>query len=76
MGYGTSIFLIAVGAIMRFAVRDSISGVNLDMVGLILMLAGVAVLILTLLWTLIWADRRRADREVMVERDPGDPRYR
>ena len=41
MTIGSSIFLIAVGAILRYAVTDSVSGVNLEVVGLILMIAGV-----------------------------------
>ena len=40
MGIGTSIFLIAVGAILKFAVTASVSGVDLDVVGVILMIAG------------------------------------
>jgi hypothetical protein len=77
VGIGTSIFLIAVGAILKYAVTASVSGVELDVVGVILMVVGVVGLLLSLLWMTIWADRRRAtvrdggvvrDREV-VERD-------
>lgn len=41
MAIGTSIFLIALGAILRYAVKDSIEGVELQVVGLILMIAGL-----------------------------------
>jgi cation transporter-like permease len=41
MTVGGSIFLIAVGAILRYAVTDSISGVDLATIGLILMIAGI-----------------------------------
>jgi Domain of unknown function (DUF6458) len=47
MGIGTSIFLLAVGAILAFAVNDTISGVELSTIGLILMGAGILGLILT-----------------------------
>ena len=40
MTVGTSLFLIAVGAILRFAVNDSIESVDLSVVGLILMIVG------------------------------------
>jgi Domain of unknown function (DUF6458) len=59
VGIGTSIFLIAVGAILRYAVTGSVEGVDLDVVGLILMIVGVAGLVLTFLWMTMWADRRR-----------------
>jgi hypothetical protein len=78
MGIGTSIFLIAVGAILRFAVTASVSGIELQTVGTILMVVGVVGLLISLLYLTIWADRRRgpvpgdpvgpADREVVRER--------
>ena len=71
MGIGTSIFLIAVGAILRYAVTEDVSGIELDVVGLILMIAGVAGLVLTLFWMTVWADRRRG-RSVVREREVVD----
>ena len=50
MGIGTSIFLIAVGAILKYAVTRDVSGVNLDTVGVILMVVGAIGLLLSLLW--------------------------
>ena len=49
MKIGFSIFLIAVGAILSFAVKDSISGVNLAMIGWVLMGAGALGLIITMI---------------------------
>ena len=49
MGYGLGVFLLAIGLILAFAVRDSISAVDLTMVGYILVLAGVVVIALTAL---------------------------
>jgi uncharacterized iron-regulated membrane protein len=61
MTIGVSIFLIAVGAILTFATDVSVSGLDLDVVGVILMVAGILGLMLTLV---IWAPRRRAARVV------------
>ena len=64
MGIGTSIFLLAVGAILAFAVTDAISGVDLTVVGYILMAAGLIGLVITM------AIANRAPRERVVrERD-------
>lgn len=46
MGYGLGIFLIVVGAILKFAVADRVSGIDLSMIGWILMGTGVLALIL------------------------------
>jgi Domain of unknown function (DUF6458) len=48
MSIGASIFLIAVGAILRYAVTFSVSGVDIAVVGLILMIAGVIGLVASL----------------------------
>ncbi|MGN9809864.1 DUF6458 family protein [Micromonospora sp. BQ11] len=64
MGIGTSIFLIALGAILTFALDASVGGINLDVVGWILMAAGVLGLIMT---SLIWGRRRR---EVVTTAEP------
>lgn len=55
MGIGASIFLIAVGAIITFALNLRVGAVDLDVVGWILMGAGVLGLIVT---TMIWGNRR------------------
>jgi Flp pilus assembly protein protease CpaA len=51
MGIGTSLVLIAVGAILKFAVTDEISGVELSTIGLILMIVGIIGLLISLLFT-------------------------
>ena len=48
MQIGTSLFLLAVGAILSFAVQDRISGVDLTMVGYILIAVGALGLVLSL----------------------------
>lgn len=59
MTIGAAIFLIAVGAILKFATNFHVQGVSIDTVGLILMIAGAAGLVLGLLQELIWSRRRR-----------------
>jgi hypothetical protein len=59
--------LIAVGAILKYAVTANVSGVDLDVVGVILMIAGVIGLLVSLFWMTLWADRRR-DRAVVGDR--------
>ena len=66
MTIGASIFLAAVGAILRYAVDDRISGVDLSMVGLILIIAGAVGLIAGL--AMLYGPRDR-DREVVRDRD-------
>ncbi|MBQ0897766.1 hypothetical protein KBX37_32770 [Micromonospora sp. U56] len=56
MGIGTSIFLLAAGAILTFALDASVGGVDLDVIGWILMAAGLLGLIMT---TLVWGRRRQ-----------------
>lgn len=47
MGIGISIFLLAIGAILSFAVDGNVDGLNLDAVGVILMLLGGIGLLVT-----------------------------
>ena len=62
MGIGFSILLLALGAILAFAVQDSsVYGVDLDVVGIILMAAGA----LGLIWSLVLLRAHR--RDVLLE---------
>ena len=69
MGIGTSLFLVALGAILYFAVTASVSGISLATIGLILMIVGGLGLLVSLFMASTWGDRRR-DREVVVDRGP------
>lgn len=60
MTIGASLLLIAVGAILRYAVDDAIPGVDLSVVGLILLVVGAVGLVLGLLLNM-QAGRRAAD---------------
>ncbi len=69
MGIGTSLFLIAVGAILYFAVDADISGLEITTVGLILMVVGIVGLAISLYF--LSAARRGpgADRPATRDRD-------
>jgi hypothetical protein len=71
MALGTSLFLIAVGAILRFAVTASTSAVNIHTVGVILMIVGAVGLLVSLFWMIAWSDRGRTAVPA-----PEDPYYR
>ena len=62
MGTGFSIFLIALGAILTFAVDATVSGLDLDVVGIILMIAGA----IGILVSLMWIDRATGPRRHTV----------
>ena len=70
MDIGTSIFLIAIGAILYFAVNADVSGLEISTVGLILMIVGILGLIISI-FLMSQASRRgvAADRPVARERD-------
>ncbi|MEH3052490.1 MAG: DUF6458 family protein [Patulibacter minatonensis] len=69
MTIGGSLFLIAVGAILKFAITDDISGVDVQTIGVILMAVGVVGLLLGLLFL---GRARRLPGEPI---DPVDRRY-
>ena len=49
MGIGASIFMLAIGAILAFAVEANISGLDIQVIGIILMVCGALGLVLTML---------------------------
>jgi hypothetical protein len=59
MGIGASLFLIAVGAILAFAVTADIRGVDIQVVGWILMGTGGLGLLVSLIFWGAWGDPRR-----------------
>jgi hypothetical protein len=70
MGIGVSLFLIAVGAILTWAVEVESEGINLNTVGVILLIVGVVGLLLTLLfWSSFAPFGRREDRTVVRDRE-------
>ena len=67
--FGTSIFVFAVGAILRYAVTATVSGIQIHTVGLILMIVGVLGFLVSIFYALSLGSRRVA-RERVIERDP------
>jgi heme/copper-type cytochrome/quinol oxidase subunit 2 len=59
MYIGTSIFLIALGAILKFAVTGSVEGFDIQTAGTILIVVGIIGLVISLLFAMVWNDRRR-----------------
>ena len=77
MSIATSIFLIAAGAILRYALNVETDVINIQTVGLILMIAGGAGLALSLLYELVHQGAPR-DRDEYPQRRGGydDPTRR
>jgi hypothetical protein len=81
MTIGTSIVLIAVGAILKWAVTANVSWINLQTAGTVLFVLGIVGFVLAVVYTFYWSREHssaaRADDE-RYERDPRydrDPRY-
>ena len=79
MTIGASLLLIAIGAVLKFAVTDTVKNVDLGTIGVILMIVGALGLILGFV---LMTTRRRTDvitrpgRTTVVEpNDTVDPRY-
>lgn len=72
MSLGASLFLLAAGAILTFAVSVEASGFNINTVGIILMVIGG----IGLLISLVWMNRSRTSgaRTVIREEEPRDGR--
>jgi fluoride ion exporter CrcB/FEX len=70
MTIGTSLFLIAVGAILRYAVEDRVRALDIPTVGLILMIVGAFGLLLGIYLTFV-----RGQPDPSLE-DPDLPRRR
>ncbi len=78
MATGTSVFLIALGAILTFAVDATVAGLDIDAIGIILMIAGGIGLLISLFWldrmstprtsTHVVEERPVTDRRVIEER--------
>jgi hypothetical protein len=58
MAVGTSLLLIAAGAVLRFAVSISTHGFNVHTIGVILMIVGAVGLLFSLIWMTMYRGRR------------------
>jgi hypothetical protein len=59
MTIGAGIFLIAVGAILKFATNFHVQEISIDTIGVILMVAGGVGLLIGLFQEIVWARRTR-----------------
>lgn len=69
MGIGVGVFLVVLGAIFKFAITAHLSGVDLQAIGVILMIAGIAVVLLNLVFL---SRRRPTARSREGDRGPFD----
>ncbi|HVF53960.1 MAG TPA: DUF6458 family protein [Actinomycetota bacterium] len=67
MGIGVSMFLLALGAILTFALEAEVSGINVNTVGVILMIVGSIGLLLSLMFWSSFSPMRRSDSVVVEE---------
>jgi len=73
-GISVSLILIAVGAILTWAVTATVSGIDINTVGVILMIVGAAGLVLSLLFWSSWGGFRTTRTATTVVRDDALPR--
>jgi uncharacterized membrane protein len=71
MGLGGSLILIAIGAILRWAISASTSGVNIHTIGLILLIIGGVGFVISVLWMAFYADRSTRPTYTDGTRGPG-----
>jgi hypothetical protein len=70
MGLGVSIFLIAVGAILTWAVNATVSGLELQTIGVILMVVGALGLVLSMIFWSSWGGFHASERRTYVDDRP------
>ena len=58
MTFGGALLLIAIGAILRYATNFHVSGVDIDTVGLILMIVGIVAFVIALIYELAYLGER------------------
>jgi hypothetical protein len=70
VGLGVSIFLIAVGAILTWAVNASVSGLELETIGVILMIVGALGLVLSMIFWSSWGGFGERRHTTYVDEGP------
>jgi len=74
MGLGVGLFLAAIGAVLAFAVSDTVSGVNIHAIGWILLIVGIVGIVLSMIFWSSWAGPGyfgRTRRTTYVDEGPG-----
>jgi hypothetical protein len=75
MTIGSSIVLMAIGAILKWAVTAHVSGINLQTAGMVLFVLGIVGLLLSILYTFVWSRNRATASRTYVPRDEQTTRY-
>ena len=70
MTIGTSILLIAAGAILKWAVTAHVNGFNIQTAGTVLFVVGLVGLVLSLIYTFWWSNRHAVYDDTRVVRRP------
>jgi hypothetical protein len=70
LGLGASLFLIAAGAILVWGVNATVAGLDVNAIGVILMVIGIIGLILSMIFWSSWGGFHGARRETYVEEGP------
>jgi hypothetical protein len=73
MTIGTSIVLIALGAILKWAVTAHVSGIDIQTAGTVLFIVGLAGLVLAVMYTFWWTQRDTYDDTRVMRRPPPPP---
>jgi hypothetical protein len=70
MGIGVGLLLIAVGAILTWAVTADVQGIDIQVVGVILMIVGLVGILLDVIWWHSWRGPMGYRRATYVEGGP------
>jgi beta-lactamase regulating signal transducer with metallopeptidase domain len=70
MGLGVSLFLIAAGAILTWAVNATVSGLDINTIGVILLVVGIVGLVLSMIFWSSWGGPGYARRSTIVDDGP------
>jgi hypothetical protein len=73
MGIGVSLFLIAAGAILIWGVTGEAAGVDIDAIGVILLIVGAIGILLSMIFWSSWGGFGGRRRETYVEERPPPP---
>jgi hypothetical protein len=73
MTIGGSLALIAVGAILKWAVTAHVSWIDLQTAGTVLFVIGLVGLAVSLVYTFWWTQQKRTDDSTRVMRGGGPP---
>ena len=67
MGIGVSIFLIAIGAILVWGVNAEVAGMDIDAIGVILVIVGAIGILVSMMFWSSWGGFGGRRREVVVD---------